>query len=68
MERIVIGVAGMSCQKCVHSVTTVLQALPGIDHVEVSLDAGQASLAYDPAKVGVAQIKAVIEDAGFDVS
>lgn len=68
MEQIVIAVGGMSCQTCVKNVTGVLQALPGVASVEVSLEAGQASIAYDPAQVGAAQFRAVVEDAGFDVA
>jgi copper chaperone CopZ len=68
MENIVIGIAGMSCQNCVKSITGVLQALPGVGQVEVSLDPGQANLMYDPEKTGVAQFKDAIEGAGFDVS
>jgi copper chaperone len=67
MERIVVGVGGMSCQGCVKNVTGVLLALPGVEQVEVSLEAKQASIVFDPAKVGASQFSAVIEDAGFDV-
>lgn len=67
MEKIVIGVGGMSCQGCVKNVTGVLLALPGVASVEVSLEAGQASIAYDPDKVARTQFTTAIEDAGFDV-
>ena len=67
MENIVIGVGGMSCQGCVKNVTGVLQGLPGVAGVDVSLEAGQASIAYDPEKVGKPQFVEAIENAGFDV-
>ncbi len=67
MQEIVIGVGGMSCQGCVKNVTGVLQALPGVERVEVSLEAAQATVAFDPAKVGEAQFRDAIEGAGFDV-
>ena len=66
MERIDIGVGGMSCQGCVKNVSGVLQALPGVASVDVSLEAGRASVAYDPQTVGVEQFKAAVEDAGFE--
>jgi len=68
MEHVVIGVGGMSCQGCVKNITGVLQALPGVGRVEVSLEAGQADISYDPERVGAAQFKEAIEDAGFDVA
>ena len=55
MQEIVIGVGGMSCQGCVKNVTGVLQALPGVERVEVSLEAARATVVFDPAKVGEAQ-------------
>ena len=67
MQEIVIGVGGMSCQGCVKNVTGVLQALPGVERVEVSLEAARATVVIDPAKVGEAQFKDAIEGAGFDV-
>ena len=67
MENCVIGIGGMSCQGCVKNITGVLQALPGVEQVNVSLEAGQATLVYDPGKANLSQFKAAIEDAGFDV-
>ena len=68
MEDVIIKVGGMSCQGCVRNVTGVLQALPGVASVEVSLDAGQARVAYDAQQVDVARLRAAIEDAGFDAA
>jgi copper chaperone len=66
MEQVVIKVGGMSCQGCVKNVTSVLQALPGVGEVVVSLEAGEARVSHDPAKVAVPALRAAIEDAGFD--
>jgi len=66
MEQVVIKVGGMSCQSCVKSVTGVLQALPGVAAVEVSLEAGEARVEFDPAATDVAAMRAAVEDAGFD--
>jgi copper chaperone len=68
MEQIVIGIGGMSCQGCVRNISGVLQALPGVERAEVSLDAAQVDLTYDPQKVSVEQFKEAIEGAGFDVT
>lgn len=67
METIVIGVGGMSCQRCVANVRGALQALPGVDRVEVALEAGQATITCDAQKVTVERLRAAIEDAGFDL-
>ena len=67
MKRLAVGVAGMSCQGCVKNVTGVLQALPGVAEVKVSLEEARAEIAYDPQLVKPIQFKDAIEGAGFDV-
>jgi len=68
METTTIKVDGMSCGGCVKSVTGVLTALDGVAKAEVSLEQKQAVVAFDAAKVSRDQLKAVIEDAGFEAS
>ena len=68
METTIIKVGGMSCQKCVASVTGVLAQLPGVSAVQVSLEAGEAQVSFDPARVNLAALKEAVEDAGFDAA
>lgn len=67
MDNCVIKIGGMSCQGCVRNITGVLQAVPGVEQVSVSLEEGIATVAYDSAKANQSQFKSAIEDAGFDV-
>ncbi|MCF8179362.1 MAG: copper ion binding protein [Sulfuritalea sp.] len=66
METTTIKVEGMSCGGCVKSVTGVLTALEGVAKAEVSLEQKQAVVEFDATKMTRDQLKAVIEDAGFD--
>ena len=68
MEKLVLKVSGMSCGGCVSSVTRVLEALPGVANVAVSLEKGEASLEFDPLQVDREQMVAVIDDAGFEAA
>lgn len=68
MDSTTIKVKGMSCQGCVKSVTRVLQELPGVSKAEVSLERGEASVAYDASAVGLESMKKAIEDAGFEAA
>jgi copper chaperone len=68
METTTIKVDGMSCGGCVKSVTGVLAALDGVTKAEVSLEQKQAVVEFDAARLTRDQLKAVIEDAGFDAS
>ena len=68
METTTIKVDGMSCGGCVKSVTGVLTALDGVAKAEVSLEQKQAVVEFDAGKLTRDQLKAVIEDAGFEAS
>ncbi len=67
MQNITLKVEGMSCQGCVKSVTNVLQPIPGVSKVVVTLKPGQANVEFDPAKTNVDTLRKAIEDAGYDV-
>ena len=66
MQEISIKVGGMSCQGCVKNISGVLGALPGVASAEVSLDAAEAKVAFDPQVIARAALLEAIEDAGFD--
>jgi copper chaperone len=66
MENTVIKVGGMSCQGCVKNIGGVLSALDGVVSAEVSLEAAEARVAFDPQQLTRATLLEAIEDAGFD--
>ena len=66
MESTVIKIGGMSCQGCVKNISGVLGALPGVASAEVSLEAAEAKVAFDPQLIARAALLEAIEDAGFD--
>jgi copper chaperone len=68
MTDLTLPITGMTCGGCVRSVTAVLQALPGVESVNVTLTPGQAQVRYDEAQVSSAQLAAAVEDAGFEVT
>jgi copper chaperone len=68
MEAALIKVSGMTCQGCVRSVTRVLEAVPGVASVEVSLERGEAKVGFDPARADLARLRRAIEDAGFEAA
>ncbi|MDX1810939.1 MAG: heavy-metal-associated domain-containing protein [Gammaproteobacteria bacterium] len=67
MESVVIKISGMTCGGCTSSVTNVLQDIDGVNAVEVTLEPGQASVDFDPAKTTLTSLQEAIEGAGFDV-
>lgn len=68
MTDLTLPISGMTCGGCVRSVTAVLQALPGVYAVSVTLQPGQAQVRYDETQVSPAQLAAAVEDAGFEVA
>lgn len=66
MEDVTIRIGGMSCQGCVNSITRVLQAVPGVASVAVSLSDAAATVRFDPGQVDLTALKTAIEDAGYE--
>lgn len=62
MKKVLIE--GMSCGHCVRHVKEALEELKGVSKVEVDLASKTATIEGD---VTDAEIKAAIEDAGYDV-
>lgn len=58
-----ISIKGMNCEHCKASVTKALLKVPGISNVDVNLAQAKASWEGNPK---LEDIKAAIEDAGFD--
>jgi copper chaperone len=67
METITLKVNGMSCGGCVANVTRVLKATPGVADALVRLDARDATVTFDPARIDAQALKSAIENAGYDV-
>lgn len=67
METLQLNIKGMTCGGCVNSVKGVLQKIPGVTGVDVSLEQNRATVIYNATLAKPAQFKAAIEDAGFDV-
>lgn len=62
-----VGITGMVCNFCVARVTKILQRLPGVESVEVSLQNEQASIVMGAGQQlpDPAEIRRIIEKAGF---
>jgi len=65
MALTTLKIDGMSCGGCVASVTRVLQQLPGVSWVEVSLQSGSAEVAHEPSLSPVEALVGAVESAGF---
>ncbi|XP_070813727.1 copper-transporting ATPase 2 [Chaetodon trifascialis] len=60
-----IGVDGMHCQSCVQSIEEQIGLLPGVSHIQVSLQDATALIVYQPLLVTRQELRDKIEDMGF---
>ena len=66
METMTLKVGGMTCQGCVRSVKNVLEAVPGVSQVDVSLERGEAQVRYDPGLASAQRLAQAVQAAGYE--
>lgn len=66
-KRIEVPVQGMDCADCTMHVRHALEALQGVQQVEVFLGAEKAVLQLDPQQVTMDAIRQAVVDAGYSV-
>lgn len=65
LKKAEFKVGGMSCKHCVEAVRQGIEALPGIDALDVVV--GRVRVEFDGSQVNTNQVIAAIADAGYDV-
>ncbi|NXP59828.1 ATP7B ATPase, partial [Chloropsis cyanopogon] len=64
----VVKIDGMTCNSCVQSIEGAISQRQGVQHVAVSLAGSTGTIHYDPAVTSGEELRAAIEDMGFDAS
>ena len=67
MQTETLKVTGMTCGGCTSTVARTLKSMPGVDDVNVSLSAGEATVQYDEQVTSPDQMKSAVEGAGYGV-
>ncbi len=65
MRTISFDISGMSCDACVEKVQHALNKLDGVNHAEVALNPGIATVNIDPNHVDAALLESVIDRLGY---
>jgi copper chaperone CopZ len=60
-----LSIGGMSCGACVRHLTSALEGLTGVVHVEFDLKRNQATVEHLPNQADVKKLIAAIEVAGY---
>ncbi len=64
MEEITLTIQGMTCKGCEVRIKEALEGLPGVRHVTVSYQTGEARVEGEPEKLQLEAILAAVRRAG----
>lgn len=64
-EKVTIPIEGMSCSSCVEKIERALKKQNGVILANVNFATERATVEYNPLKIKVAELKRVIENAGY---
>ena len=67
MQTELLKILGMTCGGCTRNVTNALKAVSGVNDVQVSLSAGEATVQYDEQLTSPDQMKTAVKSAGYGV-
>uniref|UniRef100_A0A8D0AWJ5 Copper-transporting ATPase 2 n=1 Tax=Sander lucioperca TaxID=283035 RepID=A0A8D0AWJ5_SANLU len=63
-----IWIVGMTCNSCVQSIEGRISQMTGVQSIAVSLKEEKGTITFDPSLTEPEQLRAAIEDMGFDAS
>jgi len=67
-RHLTLPITGMTCANCVATVERSLKKMDGVHSVAVNLSSERATVEFDPAKLGVDDLVARVERAGYGVA
>ena len=67
MKSEILKVQGMSCMHCKASVEGTLLQIEGVEEADANLERAEVTVMFDEDMVELEDIKAEIEDIGYDV-
>ena len=68
MESTTLVAPDISCEHCQHAIEGTLGKLEGVSTVQVDIPTKAIQLTYDPKKVTLETVEAVLDDIGYTVA
>ena len=68
MESITLVAPDISCQHCQHAIEGALRQTEGVSSVKVDIPTKTVHVDYDPQKLTLKKIEAVLDDVGYTVA
>ncbi|XP_055282151.1 copper-transporting ATPase 2 isoform X8 [Moschus berezovskii] len=65
---VMLAIAGMTCKSCVQSIEGLISQRAGVHQISVFLAEGTAVVLYDPSRTHPEELRAAVEDMGFEAS
>ena len=66
VERLTVGVGGMTCANCATTVGDALESVAGVESATANFAGDEATVEYDPAETESAAVVAAVREAGYD--
>ncbi|ERH11996.1 MAG: ATPase, P-type, transporting, HAD superfamily, subfamily IC, partial [halophilic archaeon J07HB67] len=66
MERLTVGVGGMTCANCATTVGDALASVAGVESATANFAADEATVEYDPTATEPAALVAAVREAGYE--
>eukprot|EP00071_Canis_lupus_P016597 XP_013961727.1 copper-transporting ATPase 2 isoform X1 [Canis lupus familiaris] len=67
-DTVMLAIVGMTCASCVQSIEGLISQREGVQQISVSLAEGTAVVLYDPSIIGPEELRAAVEEMGFETS
>ena len=67
-RQLTLPITGMTCANCVATVERNLKKLEGVNTAIVNLSSERATVEFEPAKLGLSEMIARVQRAGYDVA
>jgi len=68
VEHVTLTAPDISCGHCVATIKEEVGILPGVARVEADPASKHVDIDFDPGRVSLAQIEAVLDEAGYPVA
>ena len=68
LQSAILHITGMTCGGCTSAVTRALEAVDGVQNVNVTLASGEAKLDFDKKITSPDKLKLAVEEAGYGVA
>ncbi|MEN6552457.1 MAG: copper ion binding protein [Methanobacterium sp.] len=66
MTQETINVEGMSCMHCQMRVKKAVEAVEGVQRVDVNLQTKQVTVDYEEGKANIEKVKEAVKEAGYE--